>query len=68
MKDEVWTTKEGKKIKVGDMDTDHLKNVLRKILKYYRQKKACIEQSRIVSNEFIDLVGDDAFGVDFWKN
>ena len=33
MKEEYWTTKEGKKIAVGDMDIEHLRNTLRMLLR-----------------------------------
>ncbi len=36
MKDEVWTTKEGQKINVGDMSEDHVRNALRMILRKRR--------------------------------
>jgi hypothetical protein len=34
--DEVWTTRDGRKIKVGDMDVTHLRNTLRLILRHRR--------------------------------
>lgn len=37
MEDEVWTTRDGRKIKVGDMDETHLRNTLRLILRKRRE-------------------------------
>lgn len=32
MRDEIWTTRDGRKIPVGEMTEDHVRNVLRMIL------------------------------------
>lgn len=40
----VWTTKDGQKIKVSDMTTQHIKNVLK-----------CIEEERINFGEMVDI-------------
>jgi len=37
IKDEIWTTKEGKEIYVCDMDEEHVRNVLRFIIRKQRE-------------------------------
>lgn len=39
-----WTTKEGKKIEVRDMETSHIKNCLNKMLK----------EAKVISKEYCD--------------
>jgi hypothetical protein len=41
--DEIWTTRNGDKIKVGDLSEAHAKNILRMILKEERERKAAID-------------------------
>ena len=61
MKEQYWTTKDGTKIAVGDMSVDHLRNVLRML----------IRENMIVSNAVDDgpsYRDDEAafFGVSEW--
>lgn len=37
--DEIWTTKDGTKIAVADMDEEHVRNVLRMLLRKARLKR-----------------------------
>jgi hypothetical protein len=38
MADELWTTRDGTQIAVGDMDEDHVRNALRMILRKWREQ------------------------------
>ncbi len=38
--DEVWVTQDGRVIKVGDLEVDHMRNILRMIIKRARLKRA----------------------------
>lgn len=38
MEDEIWTTKDGRKIPVGEMTESHVRNTLRMILKNRRER------------------------------
>jgi hypothetical protein len=55
MKEEYWETKDGKKIAVGDMKEDHVRNVLRLILR----KKRYFEELNI--DQFDCVVTDDIY-------
>lgn len=37
--DEVWTTRDGREIAVGDMEEQHVRNVLRMILRKRRERR-----------------------------
>jgi hypothetical protein len=37
--DELWTTRDGRKIPVADMDVDHLRNALRMMIRTARRAK-----------------------------
>ncbi len=41
--DEVWTTRDGDQIKVGDLSETHAKNILRMIIKTERERKDDVE-------------------------
>jgi hypothetical protein len=68
-----WTTKDGTKIDVDDMSTDHLRNTLKMILRNLDTAKskpkpmgnieACFqeEQYKDWEDEHYDLVMEDAF-------
>jgi hypothetical protein len=43
MDDEIWTTKDGRKIPVGEMDENHVRNALRMVLRRRRQLHERIE-------------------------
>jgi hypothetical protein len=51
--DEMWTTQDGRKIAVGDMEESHVRNVLRMILRKRRERfdrhMAALEQEMITS-------------------
>jgi hypothetical protein len=38
--DEIWTTRDGRKLRVGEMHPEHLRNVLRMLLRRARQRRA----------------------------
>ena len=38
MEDEVWTTKDGRELKVGDMNEHHVKNALRMVIRRERRR------------------------------
>jgi hypothetical protein len=40
LNDEYWTTRDGRRIAVGEMNVEHLRNVLRMILRYRRREVA----------------------------
>ena len=48
MQEEYWTTKDGKKIAVGDMDEQHVRNALRMVL---RKKREWFEKNQDVIDE-----------------
>jgi hypothetical protein len=56
MNDEIWITKDGRKIKVADMTEKHAKNVLRMILRQRREKQ--LEEENNI---------DECGGFEFWK-
>ena len=56
MKEEYWETKDGRKIAVGDMEEDHVRNVLRLILRRKRQ----FEEQDIDPFEYY-VTGDDIY-------
>jgi hypothetical protein len=37
MEDEIWTTQDGRRIKVGDMTEEHVRNALRLVLRRIRE-------------------------------
>ena len=39
MRDETWTMRDGTKIKVGDMDENHVRNALRMVIRQARRRK-----------------------------
>ena len=39
MQEEYWTTKDGKRIAVGDMDEQHVRNALRMVLRNRREER-----------------------------
>lgn len=45
MDDEIWTTKDGRKIAVGDMDEQHVRNALRMVIRKRRESMAKLQQS-----------------------
>ena len=48
MQEEYWTTKDGEKIAVGDMDEQHVRNALRMVL---RKKREWFEKNQDVIDE-----------------
>lgn len=55
--DEIWTTKDGQKIAVGDMDEGHVRNALRLMLRNKRKDREVLQ----------DQLWDDPFvGYDGW--
>ena len=55
-----WTTQNGRKINVDDMDITHLRNVLKMILRNVEAKKALIAQEASRKKHHIQLNGDMA--------
>lgn len=56
MDDEIWTTRDGERIKVGDMSEEHVRNVLRMLL---RNRRVAAEQTALRSHW-----DEEALGVD----
>lgn len=54
--EEVWKTSDGREIPVGEMDEEHVKNVLRMILRRRRKMKDRIERTRGGLRAFAELV------------
>lgn len=62
MKEQYWTTANGKTIAIGDMTLEHLRNVLRKL----------IREDRIIKNQDTENLLEDevnaSYGCqEFWK-
>jgi thioesterase domain-containing protein len=55
--DEIWTTLEGRKIAVGDMEESHVRNALRLILRQRRRKQAQLQAARALFEEFKKFAG-----------
>jgi hypothetical protein len=49
MDDEIWTTQDGRRIAVGEMNVEHLRNVLRMILR--KRRKAVRERINQLFND-----------------
>jgi hypothetical protein len=47
--DEIWTTQDGRQIPVGEMNVEHLRNVLRMILRNRRR-----EAAKLISTQYDD--------------
>lgn len=45
-KEEFWTTRDGHRLAVGEMDLDHLRNVLRMVLRNRRRLRSEIERKK----------------------
>lgn len=45
MSDEIWTTKDGRKLKVSEMTDQHVRNTLNMILRTQREALAKLERS-----------------------
>lgn len=52
IQDEVWTTRDGREIAVGDMDESHLRSTLRIILRNARKRKEKFLQD--VQNDYME--------------
>lgn len=50
-KDEVWTTKDGRRIPICDLTEDHAKQILRMILRRIRRRQAIRAQFRALAAE-----------------
>ena len=59
MEEEYWTTKDGRKIAVGDMTEEHLKNTLRMILRKRREEEFGYDDMH-------DLM--PCGGIEWWKD
>lgn len=55
--DQYWTMKDGKKIAVGDMSVDHLRNTLRML----------IREDRIILNQELHDLGIGVGASEWWK-
>lgn len=56
MKDEQWTMKDGKEIAVSDMSEEHVKNILRMLIRLQRER------------ELYDNVGFTSATPEYWKD
>ena len=57
-KDEVWTTKDGRKIAVGDMSEEHAKNILRLLIRQRREIKQAAYDDYEPCDLGIDMYND----------
>ena len=56
--EEIWTTQDGRKIPVGEMDIDHLRNTLRMLIRKGRERA----QRKLLKQLYDDLpVPDESF-------
>ena len=55
-----WTMRDGSKISVDDMDVNHLRNVLKMILRNIEQKKAVKRTEVKLNGEIAQSMIDDA--------
>lgn len=61
--EQYWTMKDGTKIAVGDMSVDHLRNVLRLLIRTDRIKPVEIEYSSSMVDEYDTYHG----AAEWWK-
>ncbi len=71
MKDEIWITKDGKKISVGDMEESHVRNALRMVIRQMRESleeptrelepSAGDMQDMLHAQAMLDLANPNAF-------
>lgn len=61
--EQYWTMKDGKKIAIGDMSVDHLRNVLRLLIRDNRIKPVETEYSSSMIDEFNSYTGSS----EWWK-
>lgn len=59
MEDEIWTTRDGRKIAVGDMDEQHVRNTLRMILRNRRRMQERVEKRPALLHLVRLLLGSD---------
>lgn len=52
MTDDIWTTRDGREIAVGDMDEDHVRNALRMVLRRRREKREQVMEGLFADVEF----------------
>lgn len=45
MKDEIWTTRDGRKIAVADMSEEHVRNTLRMLLRNMRRQRRALRRA-----------------------
>ena len=46
--DEVWTTRDGRKLKVGDMEESHVRNTLRMLIRRGRKRNEKIAELKVI--------------------
>ena len=52
MSEEIWVTKTGGRIAVGDMTESHAKNALRMLIRKFREEKERVEENWNGDNDF----------------
>lgn len=56
--EEIWTTKDGREIPVGEMDVEHLRNTLRMLIRKGRERR----EKKLLAKLYEDLpVPDESF-------
>lgn len=76
MSKEYWKTKDGKVIDIDDMDINHLRNVLKMIIRNNRKPKETFVLNGDIAQEFNDSYIEDDYDpsfdecwyYEFWKD
>jgi hypothetical protein len=67
--DEYWTTQDGRRIAVGEMDVEHLRNVLRMILRNRRREAAKLISTQYDDDfAFLDVDGQDELNAQAYRD